>query len=677
MNFKVNSKYFYYSSFSIIIFIISFLFNYNSINDFPSHKHNWAQCDRYALSLGFLKNGGDFFHPETFIYNNQFPDGDFMKTFETSITSVDFPIYDYCVSILMRVFNTTQPWCFKLFVFIYSIIGLFYLYKLISIFTTSNFKALIIILFTLSSPVFLSYQSSFLPTIPSLANCFIALYFLFSFYKFNIKKHFFYFIIFISIATLARLPFVMVLVAVICLEFLFSIYEKKIHLFKWSSFLVSIICIVGYLFYNTYLRNKYGSLFLNHIIPANNFDEFIEFLQTIYERWFYKYFSIIHYIMLFILTLFFLVNFLLHKIKLSVIETKLLLFSSILFAGCLIYFVLMNFQFLVHDYYFLDSFFIPFILFFIFLIIKLPNYNYNKINYSIYVLLSMSFIPALFYAHKTIKSEDFEFISDTKNVYNNGDKFLDSLNISRDAKILILGTDGANNPFILLNRKGYTMVYPEHDRIETALNWPFDYIILEHAKFIQQVYPNYPAILNKISLIAKSSKFSVYKKNENTDVVNFDSMFNLNFLKKSFYQKINFDSISSNYSNIDSLNNFCFSGKKSGFVDANQEFGFTFKFQNASLLNKSPSFLKFQSFFNSESPLNECLICVSIKNKEKDLYFFSNNLKYFDISNKWTKKQFIFSIPIINENITDFNIFIWNIGKNKLYYDDIEIELFQ
>lgn len=303
MNFRVNSRYYSNLFFIIIIFIISLLFSYNSINDFPSHKHNWAQCDRYALSLGFLRNGGDFFHPETFIFNNQFPDGDFMRTYETSITSVDFPIYDYCISILMRVFNTTQPWCFKIFVFIYSIIGLFYLYKLITIFTTSQFKALTIILFTLSSPVFLSYQSSFLPTIPSLANCFIALYFLFSFYKSNLKKHFFYFILFISIASLARLPFVMVLVAVICLEFLVSVYEKKFHVFKWSSFFVSIICIVGYLFYNNYLRDQYGSLFLNHIIPANNFDEFIEFLHTIYERWFYKYFSMFHYIVF--LSLFF------------------------------------------------------------------------------------------------------------------------------------------------------------------------------------------------------------------------------------------------------------------------------------------------------------------------------------------------------------------------------------
>lgn len=337
----------------------------------------------------------------------------------------------------------------------------------------------------------------------------------------------------------------------------------------------------------------------------------------------------------------------------------------------------MNFQFLVHDYYFLDSFFTPIILIFTFLIIKIPTYNFNKINYSIYVLLSICFIPAFFYAHKTIRNEDFEFISNTKNVYNNSDKFLDSLNISKDAKILILGTDGANNPFILLNRKGYTMVYPEHDRIETALNWPFDYIVLEHAKFIQQVYPHYPAILNKISLIASNSKFSVYKRKENTDDVNFDSTFNLNYLKKSFYQKINFDTISPNCHNIDSLSNFSFSYKKSGFVDVDQEFGFTYKLQNTTLLNKKSTLLKIQSFFNSEKPLNECLICVSIKNNEKDLYFFSNNLKYFDISNKWQKKQFIFNIPVMNENVTEFTIFIWNTGKNKLFYDDFEIELFQ
>ena len=126
--------------------VVCAFFQFQKINEFPQYKHCWAQCDRYALALGFINNGGDFFHPETFIYNNQFPTGDFNTIRNTTITSVDFPIHDYCVSLLMRIFHTFDPWCFRLYILIYSVIGLFFLYRLISFFTNSVVKPIFIIL---------------------------------------------------------------------------------------------------------------------------------------------------------------------------------------------------------------------------------------------------------------------------------------------------------------------------------------------------------------------------------------------------------------------------------------------------------------------------------------------------------------------------------------------------
>ena len=181
----------------MIICTIGLLFQFKTLNEFPQYKHSWAQCDRYAIALGFVNNGGDFFHPETFIYNNQFPDGNFMTVMKSSITSVDFPIYDYLVSFVMRISGSTDPWCFRVFVFLYSIIGLFFLYKLTTLFTNSVVKSAVVVLFALTSPTFLYYQAGFLPTIPSLANCMIALYFLFKFYKENTKKDFYWFIFFL------------------------------------------------------------------------------------------------------------------------------------------------------------------------------------------------------------------------------------------------------------------------------------------------------------------------------------------------------------------------------------------------------------------------------------------------------------------------------------------------
>ena len=228
-----------------ILFIVAFVFHFKTINEFPQYKHCWAQCDRYALALGFIDNGEDLFHPQTFVYNNQFPD-DFETIKNNTITSVDFPIHDYIVSFLMRLFHTTSPWIFKLYTLLYSLTGLFYLYRLTTLFTQSFTKQLLVVLFALSSPTLLYYQAGFLPTIPSLANGFISLYFFFNYLKTNNAKDFKWSILFITIATLARLPFAMVLVALCSFEFLQLLKYKKIQLFKVVSISLSLISIGCY-----------------------------------------------------------------------------------------------------------------------------------------------------------------------------------------------------------------------------------------------------------------------------------------------------------------------------------------------------------------------------------------------------------------------------------------------
>ena len=59
---------------ALIFIILSGLFTqWSYMNEFPSFIHAWSQTDRYAIALGFVNNDLDFFHPETFIYNKQFP----------------------------------------------------------------------------------------------------------------------------------------------------------------------------------------------------------------------------------------------------------------------------------------------------------------------------------------------------------------------------------------------------------------------------------------------------------------------------------------------------------------------------------------------------------------------------------------------------------------------------
>ena len=77
---------------------------------------------------GFNRNAFDFLSPETFVMNHQFP-GSLRFENKTTITAVDFPIHDYITALLMNLFGSTSPWCFRLYIFLYSLAGLFFLYK--------------------------------------------------------------------------------------------------------------------------------------------------------------------------------------------------------------------------------------------------------------------------------------------------------------------------------------------------------------------------------------------------------------------------------------------------------------------------------------------------------------------------------------------------------------------
>lgn len=658
------------------ICFIGFVFNFNTLNEFPQYKHCWAQADRYALSVGFVNNGGDFFHPETYILNNQFP-GDFEIPRETSITSVDFPIHDYIVSLIMRLFNTTNPWCFRLYVLLYGIIGLFYLYKLTYLFTSNVLKSLIVTVFAAFSPTLIYYQSGFLPSVPSLANAIIALYFLFKYYKTYCKRDFWLFVLFITLAILARLPFVMLLLAISGQDVLKSIRYRKINYLHWIGYATSLLCVLLYYFYNLHLRNQFGSLFLNSLMPANNFSELVEFTEAVFERWFFKYFTGYHYLLLLAFIVLFVYNRFVLKTKFILEDTKsLMVIALILFCGCLLYYRAMTFQFLDHDYYVLDTFYLPIVLLFLFLVANSPDIQSNNakkyLAFSPFILLLLSATSA-----QQVQTETRKMLPPTNSATNflDSDKFLDSLGVPSKAKILVIAADGPNNPFLLMKRKGYAIVYAWPEKITKSLNWPFDYAVIENNKYQTDVYGAYPDIINKLKMIATNGRISLFVKNTNSVSQSLADALGLQSKKITYSTATNFDTITIGFTNAEQLLDF--DGKKRCAVLPTIEWGLACDINNNQLFANKPTTLFCSLNVFSKEQAKDLLICVSVKHKEKDVLFQAQDLAQQLDLNKWNKKQLVFNLPQITEPEFSVKVFIWNKGKNKAYLDDVEIKLFE
>ena len=339
----------------IAIVLSLIVFHRSNINRFPTKIHAWSQSDRYALALGFIENKLDFFHPQT--YNlTESPDHNPIPR-ESSITAVDFPINDFAAALLMKLFGTTDPWCFRLYTLVYSLIGMFFLFLLGKLFIKDNLLSLIVVLFCITSPVYLYYQIGFLPTIPAISNLFIGLYLFFKYQ--NSKKiwHFSLGIFFITIAVLSRKPFLFFLLALFSYELWETVKTKKINFRVAITIALSTITILGYFFYNRYLEHKYGNAFLGFILPPDDYAQSFEITFVVIKNWLFQYFTIFHYVALIVLIIISITSFYRKKFSQS-LSSKLLLYCiAFAFAAYSFYYVLMMKQFPAHDYYFLDSFY--------------------------------------------------------------------------------------------------------------------------------------------------------------------------------------------------------------------------------------------------------------------------------------------------------------------------------
>ncbi len=655
-----------------MICVAGFLFQFKTLNQFPKYIHSWAQCDRYALALGFIDNGGDLLHPQTYVMNNQFP-GEFMVPRQTTITSVDFPIHDYVVSFVMRMAGSTEPWCFRLYVLLYSIAGLYFLYKLTALFTPNLTRGLFVVLFALSSPVFLYYQAGFLPTIPSLANAMIGLYFFVYFLKTQQRKFFYLCLLFVTLAALARLPFAILLVAIGCFEACCVLKNKRIDGYKFLGFGFSIACIVSYYIYNGYLRKQYGSLFLNYIIPATSVSDFTEFTKTALKKWSFQYFNILSYALFAVAAFGGIYNTLRNRKNVTTLEKQFLFLICILFCGCGLYYVLMCYQFMNHDYYFLDTFYLPLVALFLFFVLKWPQLSipHAKLFGALSLLV---FVPVFMFSHEKLQERiDLSYTgeSSTADNYEDADRLLDSLGIPKDAKLLVFGNEGSNNAFILLKRKGFVIIEPDSAKIATALQWPYDFIVADDEAMISKVYAHDPSIISKIRKVGGNGKISIYKKDKTIPTLTEKEFFGLDRRKPSFDGGQYFEAPVPGIRRV--CTGACF-GNSRAIMDSVTEYGYTFELRDLEALKAKPSLLYVTLYLQSERAVKDLLLCVSLKKDGKEMLFRAKSISAD--AGEWKKCVFLQTLPQVAEGESELKVFIWNQGKNNLTYDYFEVTIY-
>lgn len=665
----------------LVIFILILIYELNGMSEYPK-THAWAQSDRYALSLGFLDNGFDFFHPQTFVLNKQFP-GDFKLPSENSITAVDFPIHEFFIAGLMKVFSTSNPIVFRLYILLYSLVGLFFLYKSAYLLTNSFSKSLLVFLFAASSPIYMYYQSGFLPSIPSISNAAIGLFFLIRYFKSNSIKIFYCSVAFFTLASLSRTPFAIYLIALICFCVLILINKKKI---AWKVYLAlgtSVFILLGYFIYNSWLRNEYGSMFLGHIMIPETWQEFIDIFNVIRDKWLYQYFTKIHYLYLIIVVLVSVAFIIIQRLVLNKQLKGIGLFLGIVMVGTIAYSILMFRQFLNHDYYFLDTFYLPVVFLFSLSISKIPplKFKFEKaISFTTVIILSL---PLFLLSNNIQKDRSitgyWARAQSTIENFTDSKPYLDSLEIASNDKILVLDAYAPNIPFILMDRYGYVVMTTSKENIAQALSWDYDYLIFQNEFFLSDIYSNYPEIIQKTKVISTNDKITVCMYDSATLTTTLLEYLRLDKVDPLFSEIMTFDTTQTqtwrNANQFDSPGN---DHNKVGLITAEDPFGITFKMVNPHFINsKVVSIFIEGKLFSYNSDIHETLLVAQIKEDGETLYYNAFDLDSFlKDPGKWQNFNLSFSTPQIQSENLELSIYVWNKGKNELYYDDIDIKIY-
>lgn len=499
----------------LCIIALALFLQFKYMDEFPVYYHAWAQDDRYALALGFIDNGFDLFHPQTMIYNKQFP-GEWMTASDNTITSVDFPIHEFVVALLMKLTGSTSPWVFRCWTMICSLIGLFFLYRAALLLTESRIKSLLVMVFALCSPVYAFYFNGFLPGIPAFAFGTIGLFLYFKYLRTNQIINFYWCIGFLTLSTLIRTTFAIELIAVLGFEFLRIIRKESVVKGKVAPVMLSACAIGAYLLWNGHLRSQYGTLFLSDLMPPESFDDAKEILQEAKDTWQYHYLQKLQYIVFLAVAIIAIALVLGNKLKKAPSETtashplSLWWLAVIYLFGCLLFTVAMMQQLPQHDYYFIDSFFLPILLVFTLTLksIPLPKPQWALGLCGLLAIgLCVQMLTEASHTQQERRS-GYDMASICHNDFIGSDHFLDSLGVSREAKIVALYAYPQNGPFIQMGRKGYTVMWHKEPLIHAIETWDFDYIVIENY-IVNTYFEERKGPLSRLQRIADNGKIAL------------------------------------------------------------------------------------------------------------------------------------------------------------------------
>ncbi|MCK9451443.1 MAG: hypothetical protein M0Q90_07110 [Bacteroidales bacterium] len=634
-------------------------------NDFPAHVHAWTQSDRYALAIGFLENNFDFFHPATLNLQPKF-EATTPLQHPQGITSVDFPIVEYLAATLMWLNGSPSPFIFRTLMLLIGLVGLFSFFRFLRLANMAYPIAVLMLILAFAAPVFSYYLNGFIPSTTAVSLVFAALWQLLRYLRNRGRKHFFISLGLFTLAALVRKPFVMALLAVMLSSIWFRWQQKEKLRVELLSYLIALVLIGSYHTYNKYLSFYYGSLFIGELMPAASLADARSLIAQTWSNWKLDYFSLPQWIVLAVGML--LLPVLFAKVK-ATWFSQLLLIALLWLLASLTYLLAMAKQFPAHDYYFLDSFFVPLLL------LSVLGFSKIKIekSWQNWSAVFVTIVLGLWMLHSThqnqrqryaFKSWDRTEISRLN--FEGGDKLLEAAGLASNAKILVLDAYTTNVPLILLARKGYTVINTSAENLKKAILLEVDWVMIQNRFLASDVLRNFPELASQLIPVANNSKIGLYKKQVTHKALSFEELCLMP------QQHLLFSKDQDNFKSLitkDSL---------TACLSTNQEYVILVD----SLFVQNPGVglaLAFGAQLKAETINPGLSVVLDISDDQGYHFYDSFSLQAFFASGlaESASVHLMLNIPAISLENKRIKSYLWNPAKQYLYFNGLKVSLIE
>ncbi|MEO6132782.1 MAG: glycosyltransferase family 39 protein [Saprospiraceae bacterium] len=428
--------------------LVLLLIRLENINLPPLDEHAWRQTITLGVARNYIEISPDFFKPRTIICDSR-----------EGIIAQEFPFFNYCISLLWRLFGQ-ENWCYRLFNLLVASIGLFYFSKIACRFTGR--KGALYSTIILGVSVAFVYARKGMPDVFAVSLVLIGIEFGLKYLEEKVLTHLIWFISFTALGMLCKMPAACV-IGMLAPSF-FSSADKKYRMNLLVGATTSVaIMMAWYFIWVPWAEKSYGFPLFYQVSLSEGLKQVIQMKNDTISR-FYP-IALTSRIAFF----FFLIGFGFMILKKE--KNMLLAFSAstILLVGLMLK---AGGTFSGHEYYIIP--YVP-------MMALVSGYGLNNLvkNQWLQIIFLLIITSEAIYLHK----RDF-FIPYENQKFLKLEKITDQY-VPKEARILVNNREGSPIMMYFAHRRGWTVTDRMKDStwVASESTVGLDYLIIERTRW--------------------------------------------------------------------------------------------------------------------------------------------------------------------------------------------------